>query len=139
MRSGDLICASFCGGRCGLSGLRSAEKGKNVTASSMVQAASTGNRAAARTATSSTAVVIGRIGFAARAAVYLIVGWLALLAAVGAGAGATDKQGALEAIGQQPQGIVLLGAVAGGLFAYMAWSLVRAVFDPEGRGHDAGG
>ena len=68
----------------------------------------------------------------------MIVGWLALRAAVGVGsAAATDKQGALEAVAQQPQGIVLLGVVAVGLFAYAAWGVVRAVFDPERRGHDA--
>jgi len=80
--------------------------------------------------------LIGRIGFAARGAVYLLVGWPALRAAVGLGA-ATDKQGALEAIAQQPEGAILLGVVAGGLFAYTAWSLIRAVFDPEPRGHKA--
>jgi hypothetical protein len=68
----------------------------------------------------------------------MIVGWLAVLAAFG-GAASTDKQGALEAIGQLPLGAVLVGAVAAGLFAYTAWSLVRAVFDPERRGHDAKG
>jgi hypothetical protein len=112
----------------------------SATTNTVTRAASTGNRAAARTATSPTAVSIGRLGFAARGAVYLIVGWLALLAAVGVGTAAvTDKKGALEAIAQQPQGAVLLWIVAGGLFAYAAWSLVRAVFDPERQGHDAKG
>jgi hypothetical protein len=110
-----------------------------MTVSSVAGTAHSGNRAVARTATSSTAVLIGRIGFAARGAVYLIVGWLALLAAVGTGGGTTDKQGALEAIAQQPQGMVLLAVVAGGLFAYAAWSLVRALFDPERLGHDGKG
>jgi len=70
--------------------------------------------------------------------VYLIVGWLALLAAVGSGT-ATDNQGALQALVQQPQGAILLGIVAVGLLAYAAWSLVRAVFDPDRQGHDAKG
>jgi uncharacterized protein DUF1206 len=106
---------------------------------SVARGASARNRAVARTATNPTAVLIGRIGFVARGAVYLTVGWLALRAAVGVGTAAADKQGALEAIAQQPAGAILLGAVAGGLFAYAAWSLVRAVFDPERRGHRAGG
>jgi hypothetical protein len=71
--------------------------------------------------------------------VYLIVGWLALLAAIGLGSTATDKQGALEAIAQQPQGRVLLWLVAVGLFAYAVWSLVSAMFDTERRGHAAHG
>jgi len=106
---------------------------------SVARGASARNRAIARTATNPTAVLIGRIGFVARGAVYLMVGWLALRAAVGVGTAATDKQGVLETIAQQPEGVLLLGAVAGGLFAYAAWSLVRAVFDPERLGHDAGG
>jgi hypothetical protein len=109
-----------------------------MTLSAVPRAASTGERAVARTATDPTAVLIGRVGFVARGAVYMIVGWLAVLAAFG-GAASTDKQGALEAIGQLPLGAVLVGAVAAGLFAYAAWSLVRAVFDPERRGHDAKG
>jgi hypothetical protein len=60
----------------------------------VAEAASYGNRAAARTATSPTAVRIGRLGFAARGAVYMIVGWLALRAAVAGEETATDKQGA---------------------------------------------
>src|ERR1700687_2389901 len=100
------------------------------------RAAATGERAVARTATDSTAVLIGRAGFVARGAVYFIVGWLAVMAAFG-GSAATDKQGALETIGQLPLGTVLLGVAAAGLFAYALWSLVRAMFDPEQRGHDA--
>jgi hypothetical protein len=102
------------------------------------RAASTGERAVARTATNSTAVLIGRAGFVARGAVYFIVGWLAVMAAF-AGSAATDKQGALEAISQLPLGALLLGVAAAGLFAYALWSLVRAVFDPERRGHAAKG
>src|SRR5579859_3681463 len=96
-----------------------------------LSAASSGERAIARAATDQTAVLIGRIGFAARGVVYVIVGWLALLTAFGSGAGAPDKQTALEAISQLPQGTVLLGLVAVGLFGYAGWSLIRGLFDPE--------
>ena len=101
--------------------------------------ASGAERAVGRKATSSPAVAIGRVGFAARGAVYLMVGWLALMAAAGSGDAVTDKQGALEAVGQGPLGTVLLIFVAAGLLAYCAWSLVRAVFDPEHVGHDPKG
>jgi hypothetical protein len=98
-----------------------------------------GRRAVDRRATSSPAVAIGRVGFAARGAVYLMVGWLALRAAVGIGtAEVTDKQGALEAVAQQRAGTALLIFISAGLLAYAAWSIIRAVFDPERRGHDAG-
>jgi uncharacterized protein DUF1206 len=102
--------------------------------------ASRAERAVDRRATGSTAVAIGRVGFVARGAVYLMVGWLALLAAVGVGnASATDKQGALQAVDSQPLGTVLLIFVAAGLLAYTAWSVIRAVFDPERHGHRPGG
>jgi hypothetical protein len=106
--------------------------------SAVPRAAETGKRAVERTATDHTAVTIGRIGFAARGAVYVIVGWLSVMAAL-AGAGAADKESALETIGRMPFGSILLGLAAVGLFAYAAWSLIRALFDPERRGHDAKG
>src|SRR5688572_28037203 len=104
--------------------------GTGMTSRAVTRAASAGESAVARTATDPTAVFIGRLGFVARGAVYVIVGWLAVLAAFG-GAASTDTQGALEAIGQLPLGAVLVGTVAAGLFAYAACSFVRAVFDPE--------
>ena len=106
--------------------------------SSSARAAARGNRAVAQTATNPATLLIGRIGFVARGVVYVIVGWLALRAAVGVGGAATDKQGALEAVAQQPEGALLLIVVAGGLFAYTVLSVIRAVFDPERRGHRAG-
>src|ERR1700737_4273218 len=102
-----------------------------MTLSTAPRAASAGERAVARAATDRTAVLIGRAGFAARGVVYLIVGWLALLAAFGSGAASPDKQSALEAISQLPLGTVLLGVVAVGLFAYAGWGLAGGVFDPE--------
>jgi hypothetical protein len=110
-----------------------------VPVSTAPRTVAAGRRAVNRKATSSTAVVIGRVGFAARGAVYLIVGWLALQAAVGIGTAVTDKQGALEAVAQQPMGTALLIFVSAGILAYAAWSVIRAVFDPERHGHDAGG
>src|SRR5882762_7862407 len=107
--------------------------------STAVHAASAEKRAVAQKATNPTAVLLGRLGFVARGVVYVIVGWLALRAAVGVGTAATDKQGALKAIAERPEGAILLGVVAIGLFAYAGWSVVRAVFDPERRGHGAVG
>ncbi|HEV7662754.1 MAG TPA: DUF1206 domain-containing protein, partial [Chloroflexota bacterium] len=90
-----------------------------------------------RTASSAT-VSLARLGLLARGAIYLLVGWLALLTAVGIGtAGIADKQQALQTVGSEPLGTFLLILVAAGLLAYAIWSLVRAVLDPEWRGHDA--
>ena len=81
-------------------------------------------------------VWLARSGYAARGVVYLIVGWLAVLAALGTGQ-ATDSKGALLKILQQPFGEVLLGLVALGLLGYALWRLVQAWYDPDGHGNDA--
>lgn len=77
-----------------------------------------------------------RLGYSARGAVYLIVGWLALVAAFGGGE-ATDTRGSLLHLMQQPAGEILLGIVALGLFAYSIWRFIQAVMDADGHGSDA--
>lgn len=74
-----------------------------------------------------------RGGYAARGVVYLVVGVLAIFAALGSGA-MEDTQGALRKILQQPLGGVLLGVIAVGLVAFALWRLIQAVGDPDGLG-----
>ncbi len=73
---------------------------------------------------------LARSGYAARGVVYLIVGGLAVLAALGRGQ-TTDSEGALLTILQQPFGTVLLGLVALGLVGYAIWRLVQALMDTD--------
>lgn len=82
---------------------------------------------------------LARMGFAARGLVYLIIGGLALRAALGDGGQTTDSGGALRTILQQPHGWALLGVVAVGLAGYALWSFVQAGLDPEGIGRDGKG
>jgi len=82
---------------------------------------------------------LARSGYAARGVVYLIVGWLAVLAALGGGGRTTDSEGALLTILQQPFGAILLALVALGLVGYAAWRLVQASLDPDGHGTGAKG
>ncbi|MBL0421880.1 DUF1206 domain-containing protein [Ramlibacter sp. AW1] len=82
---------------------------------------------------------LARMGFAAKGVVYLIIGSLALEAALGRGGETTDSQGALQAVLQQPFGRVLLGIVAVGLVGYAIWRFVQAGLDPEGIGSDGKG
>lgn len=79
-----------------------------------------------------------RAGYAARGVVYLIVGGIAVFAAVNGGE-AEGSTGALEFLFKQPFGQVLLGVVAAGLFAYTAWRVVDAVMDLEDEGDDTEG
>ncbi len=82
---------------------------------------------------------LGRIGYAAKGAVYLIVGVLAAQAAIGAGGATTDPKGALGWIVSTPHGRFLLGAMAIGLLGYAIWSFVQAGLDTENEGTNAKG
>jgi Domain of Unknown Function (DUF1206) len=79
-----------------------------------------------------------RAGFVARAAIYLIIGVLALELAVGVGGRATNQQGALETIARQPFGKVLLILVAIGLAGYATWRLIRAALGHGPEESDSG-
>lgn len=80
-----------------------------------------------------------RLGYLVKGLVYVIVGTLAVQAAVGSGGRTTGASGALESISRQPFGRVLLIAVAAGLVGYALWRLVQGVFDVEGKGTDGSG
>ena len=82
---------------------------------------------------------LGRLGYATKGAVYAIVGALALAVAIGAGGQTTGPSGALETIGEQPFGLILLVLITVGLAAYAFWRLFQAVKDPDREGSDARG
>lgn len=81
-------------------------------------------------------VRLGRLGYAAKGLVYIVLGFLATEAAFGRGGKATDSKGALRAIGQAPFGKVALIVVMIGLFGYAVWRLVSAATDAERRGDE---
>ena len=82
---------------------------------------------------------LGRFGYAAKGVVYLIVGGLAVQAALGQGGQTTDQRGALSHIAEAPFGRSLLVVVAVGLLGYALWQIVRAALDTEHKGSDAKG
>jgi hypothetical protein len=79
-------------------------------------------------------VRLGRLGYAVKGIVYIVLGFLATEAAIGHGGKTTDSKGALRAIGQAPFGKVALIVVMVGLFGYAAWRILSAFTDAERRG-----
>ncbi|QOR38499.1 DUF1206 domain-containing protein [Billgrantia diversa] len=82
---------------------------------------------------------MARWGYAARGIVYLLVGGLAMLAAIGQGGEATDSRGALESLMGAAWGDVLLIAISLGLLGYALWRCIQAIKDTDHHGTDAKG
>jgi Flp pilus assembly pilin Flp len=82
---------------------------------------------------------LARFGYSAKGAVYIVIGVLAAMAALGVGGRLTDSRGALQTIFTQPFGKVLLGLVAVGLVGYALWRFVQAGVDAEHKGAGAKG
>jgi hypothetical protein len=79
--------------------------------------------------------IAARLGYAARASVYCLIGILAGMAAVGSGAGRlTDTRGVLETIVAQPFGRAILVVIAVGFFAFAVWLFILGVEDPDRSG-----
>lgn len=82
---------------------------------------------------------LARFGYVVRGVLYIVVGLLAVQVALGRGGQTTDKGGAIETIGSQPFGKLLLILIAVGLVGYSLWGFIRAFLDPLGRGTDPKG
>src|SRR3954447_9044474 len=72
------------------------------------------------------AVRLGRLGFAARGFVYIMLGVLATRAAFGVGGKVTDKQGAVQEMEKLPFGTFVLWVVGIGLLGYIGWRFAQA-------------
>lgn len=84
-------------------------------------------------------VWLGRLGFAAKGIVFVIVGGLAAYAAIGAGAANDGVRNSLRYIVELPFGQFLLGAVAFGLVFHALWQIIQALMDTENKGSKAAG
>ena len=77
---------------------------------------------------------MARLGYGAKATVYIVLGVLAVKAALNMGGETTGSEGALSAIASQPFGQILLFLVSFGLLGYVLWRFVQAFLDPENNG-----
>ena len=68
--------------------------------------------------------------------VYVTIGVLAMREALGLGCTTTGPGGAMQSMGPQPQGGVLLVVLAAGLVGYALWQLVQGIMDPDQKGSD---
>lgn len=83
---------------------------------------------------------LARLGFLAKALLYVTIGVLASAAALSlGGTPATGSRGAMGELLDAPLGDVLLGAIAIGMFGYAAWRIIEGIADPTDRGRDAKG
>ncbi len=95
--------------------------------------------ATARRASNSPAMeAMARFGLAARAFVYVVIGWLAVQIALGHGKQQANQRGAVAAVAHHSGGTVLLWILAIGFAAYALWRLSEAAFGTAAEGRKAG-
>jgi hypothetical protein len=105
----------------------------------MHSASVTGVTRRARRATRSPAAhVLARAGLAARGVIYLLIGWVAVLVALGRSSREADQQGALQLLAGKPYGLVSLWLLGVGFAAYALWRLGEAAFGVTGEQNGAG-
>ena len=75
-----------------------------------------------------------RVGFAAKAVLYMTISALAAAAALGMGGKSNpDSHSALEKVFQAPFGRALVGLIALGLVGYAAWRIIEGITNPRGK------
>ena len=95
-------------------------------------------RTARRASDSPAAHFLARAGLTARGVIYILVGWVAVLVALGHSTREADQQGALQMLAGKPYGLVSLWLLAIGFAAYALWRLSEAAFGVTGEPPGAG-
>jgi hypothetical protein len=81
---------------------------------------------------------LARAGLTARGVLYILIGWVAILVALGQSSQQADQQGALQMLAGQPYGLVSLWLLGIGFAGYALWRLSEAAFGVTGEGYGAG-
>lgn len=82
--------------------------------------------------------MLARAGLTARGIIYILIGLVAFLVAIGQTKREADQTGALQLLAGKPYGMVLLWLLAIGFVAYALWRLSEAAFGVTGEGNGAG-
>jgi hypothetical protein len=93
---------------------------------------------ARRASDSPAARALARAGLTARGALYILIGLVAILVALGQTSQEADQQGALQLLAGQPYGLVALWLLGIGFAGYALWRLSEAAFGVTGEGNGAG-
>ena len=81
---------------------------------------------------------LARAGLAARGIIYILIGWVAVLVALGHGSHEADQQGALQLLAGKPYGSVSLWLLGIGFAAYALWRLSEAAYGVASEGKRTG-
>ena len=95
-------------------------------------------RPARRASGSPAAHFVARAGLTARGVIYILVGWVAVLVALGHSSREADQQGALHLLAGKSYGLVSLWLLGLGFAGYALWRLSEAAFGVTGDRPGAG-
>jgi hypothetical protein len=96
-------------------------------------------RGSARRAANSPAVrALARAGLVARGIIYVLIGWVAILVAVGQSSREADQEGALQMLAGKPYGMVSLWLLGIGFVGYALWRFSEAAYGVTGEENGAG-
>ncbi len=93
---------------------------------------------ARRAADSPAARLLARAGLTARGVIYILIGWVAILVALGHSSHEADQEGALQLLAGKPYGVVSLWLLGAGFAAYALWRLSEAAFGVTGAANEPG-
>jgi membrane protease YdiL (CAAX protease family) len=105
-----------------------------MRSTSTAQVTSTARQAA----DSPAARLLARAGLAARGVIYILIGWVAILVAIGHSSQEADQQGALQLLASKPYGLASLWLLGIGFACYALWRASEAAFGVTGDRGSAG-